>query len=518
MSAQAREGNLPAGQADRVERSPGAVFDVSLSVQQWEKLKATAEVGIRSMRHGLDIVCPRPPPDRSSSLKAICLVQEIYLRFYSTSATHGPAAFDFLWLLFVSARQTLLPQHDLPNSYALLLACVNALLSSTPPRAPCLRHSFSNLKHFPRRAMCGAADTLASLLATVPIPDRRFPATVAKLVLPLDAFLEEMLAPAGLVPCSAAEISSAVPAVERASSACRLYAGLVAGDGAICPAAAAALEAFYEAKVKDTIERTDVSPTAAPVKEPAAQRQASSEPENSNSGHKPAAGAAPSAEDAVAQALAWLEDGASAYYAGSNNGAGSVHGSGMEGGDASKDCLPEELARTAWEESGVTAPSAAWTLDAALRLTLGLYYKALGAVMASEKARLRGRGPEAEVSIDRVAQSQSFVKSLLACSMECVVAAHRLVSDPSFLDQRLFHGLPLLYRCSNAFSSEAVLKRAPPLHFCNCRRTLCRSRLHSPCWTSTPSPCSSSRLGSCTRCRTCLAISSATWCRWRSAS
>jgi len=385
--------------------------------------------------------------------------QELFRHFFDlpsgqdTSSRGSESAFDFLWMLFTCSKQALLPpQPDATYSYALLLSCMNALLASTPPRATCLRQYFSSTQQFPRRAQCGAADTVHAILAVAPPLNRCLAATVAKLVTPLDAFLEEVLGPAGLVPCSSVEAHSMVPSVERTSSLSRVYVGLVSPNGVVPPAAFAALEEYYERTIKpDASTKGGIEARRVEMKEGEGEEEERPvlKAEEEDIEPRCAHFVTPSTHDTPStappdlrltaericvnesQGLLWLRE-----IAATEGGIAKTLASIVESEEDAGCCI----ARTAH------MVHAAWTaimpLDVSARhhdlaalykaQTLALSTQVLSHLLLSERTRLGGVQGTPE-SVIRISRSESLMRSIVICSMQCVASLSQPLSNSTMV-------------------------------------------------------------------------------------
>jgi hypothetical protein len=338
-------------------------------------------------------------------------------------------------------------------------------MGSTPAGAPCLRAPFSDAAFFPCRAADGAADTLHSLLVAA----RAGPAApaVGRLTQSLDALVAELVAPAGLLPDSAAEAHGGAPPRERPSPTCRVYPGLLSPRGEVAAAVLAEVEAYYETAVlpgADIDERLSLlavlgPPAGASAAAPAPAAAASAQPAQHAQHQRalqplcsPAAPLAPGAAPAPARSgLPPLPPGASTSPAAPASEASQAaawmravaeqHGhapaaalvAALPHVDASEArrvaAVAEHLAATAWspdggglQGTGAAAPAG----PASPRgQALALFHRSLQLLLGSELAR-PAAGPPA---VARLLSSECFLRGVMACAVECAAAAHQIVSS-----------------------------------------------------------------------------------------
>lgn len=209
-------------------------------------------------------------------------MQKVFALYYtlryqgSFIASDPRSLYRFLWNLCFVARNALPGQQGTdPSNHqalALLLACLNVLLASTPLSSPSLRKPFSDHGHFPYRTKNGAAETLQCLVAAS-LRDRtlqeqhdlapKIYLAATQLTRAVDIILAEILAPLGFHPIGVQELYSSsqsslpveVPPVTSVPfSGCRLFVGLIDANGQVSESAMHALNTYIDHVVCPNVE------------------------------------------------------------------------------------------------------------------------------------------------------------------------------------------------------------------------------------------------------------------------
>jgi hypothetical protein len=367
---------------------------------------------------------------RAAAAEQAALAAALHDAFYvpaAAAAAEPPPTLRLLWALYVVARGALLPAGATPAAArSLLAACLDLLLGATPARAPCLRAPFADAAAFVDRAPDGAARTMRAALAAVQLHgEAGAPADAtlaARLALPLDALVADLVAHTGLAPASAAEAHAAAPFAERPAPASRVYLGLLSAAGAAHPEVAAALDARYVSTVLPRVpldERAFIAARpggAARTPAPAAGAAPLAPP-------PPAAAAAAAPEVAeTLEAAAWLERATAAGRGAPGEAAlaAALARCGAGGAAAARlRAAAADLAAAAWPPVS-PAPGAprCRVADAACRAhAVALFLRAIAAMAGAELPRA---GPAA---VARLLASDAFLRGVFACAACCVAAA-----------------------------------------------------------------------------------------------
>lgn len=212
----------------------------------------------------------------NGSFKLLLCDQDLFQQYFISDEESQPGSLlSLIWRLFVAARHTLLtppPHPDLHHSEALLLACFNIILGSTPSDAVCLRHRFADTACFPYRILSsGSADTLSCLLAVECNNDPQAHPELAtelykllpKFVQAIDAFLADMVRPAGLLPVGSTEAHRATDnnstLQDLPDPQCRVYPGLIGIDGTCHSVAVAMLESYINTMVLPCVDIDEIA-------------------------------------------------------------------------------------------------------------------------------------------------------------------------------------------------------------------------------------------------------------------
>jgi hypothetical protein len=362
---------------------------------------------------------------RAATAEQAALAAALHDAFYvpaATAAAEPPPTLRLLWALYVVARGALLPAGAAPAAArSLLAACLDLLLGATPARAPCLRAPFADAAVFVDRAPDGAARTMRAALATARAAGAPADAALAaRLALPLDALVADLVAHTGLAPASAAEAHAAAPLAERPAPASRVYLGLLSAAGAAHPEVAAALDARY---VSTVLPRAPLDERAFIAARPggAARAPAPAAGAAPLAPPPPAAAAAPEVAETL-EAAAWLERATAAGRGAPGEAAlaAALARCGAGGAAATRlRAAAAELAAAAWPPVS-PAPGAprCRVADAACRAHAAALF--LRAVAAMAGAELPRAGPAV---VARLLASDAFLRGVFACAACCVAAA-----------------------------------------------------------------------------------------------